>query len=104
MMHVLEDNWKTSYDLYLLFFFSFPYSQLLPTVAAGQKPWILEKCATGSTTVLPKCLNHRYLKNIDSLSFVVCPLLVPHLQRHFPFFAAAFNSTNKANKAGGTCY
>jgi hypothetical protein len=28
---------------------------------------------------------HRYLINVDCLSFVVCPLLVPHLPRHFPF-------------------
>ncbi len=26
---------------------------------------------------------HTYLKNIDCLSFVLCPLLVPHLPRHF---------------------
>jgi hypothetical protein len=49
---------------------------------------------------------HIYLKNIDCLSFVVCPLLAPHLPRHLPFlflffFAAAINSTNEANKAGG---
>jgi hypothetical protein len=41
---------------------------------------------------------HRYLKNIDCLSFDVCLLLVPHLF----FFAAAIDSTNEANKAGGT--
>jgi hypothetical protein len=43
---------------------------------------------------------HRYLKNIDCLSFDVCLLLAPHLPRHLPFFAAAINSTNEANKAG----
>ncbi len=48
--------------------------------------------------------NHRYLKNIDCLSFVVCPLLAPHLPRHFPFFAAATNSTNETNKAGNTSH
>jgi hypothetical protein len=26
---------------------------------------------------------HRYLKNIDCSSFVMCPLLAPHLPRHF---------------------
>ena len=48
---------------------------------------------------------HRYLKNIDCLSFVVCLLIAPHLPNHFlPFFVAAINSTNEANKAGGTCH
>ncbi len=28
-------------------------------------------------------INHRYLKNIDCSSFVICPLLAPHLPRHF---------------------
>ncbi len=42
--------------------------------------------------------NHRYLKNIDCLSFVMCPLLAPHLPRHI--FAAATNSTNETSKAG----
>ncbi len=28
-------------------------------------------------------LTHRYQKNIDCLSFVVCPPLAPHLRRHF---------------------
>jgi hypothetical protein len=46
--------------------------------------------------------SHRYQKNIDCLSFVVYQLLASHLPRHFPFFAAAINSTNKLNKAGGT--
>jgi hypothetical protein len=45
-------------------------------------------------------LIHRYLNNLDCLSFVVCPLLALHLPRHFPFFAAAINSTTEANKAG----
>ncbi len=47
---------------------------------------------------------HRYLKNIDCLSVVVCPLLVPNLPRHFPFFAAAIKSTNEANILGGICH
>ncbi len=39
--------------------------------------------------------NHRYLKNIDRLSFVMCPLLAPHLPRAFSaFLAAATNTTN----------
>jgi hypothetical protein len=49
-------------------------------------------------------LTHRYIKNIDCVSFVVCPLLAPHLPRHFPFFAAAININNEANKAGSTCH
>jgi len=50
-----------------------------------------------------KC-EHRYLKNIDCSSFVMCPLLAPHLPRHFwLFLAAATNSTNETNKAGSTC-
>jgi hypothetical protein len=44
--------------------------------------------------------SHRYLKNICCSSFVVNPLLTPYLPRHFPFFAAAINSTSEANKAG----
>jgi hypothetical protein len=52
--------------------------------------------------------NHRYLKKIDCSSFVMCPLLVPHLPRHFrlffSFLAAANNSTKETNKAGGTCH
>jgi hypothetical protein len=48
--------------------------------------------------------HHRYLKNIDCLSFVVWLLLAPHLPRHFPFFAEAINGPNGANKAGGTCH
>jgi hypothetical protein len=44
--------------------------------------------------------SHSYQKNIDCLSFVVCLLLAPHIPRYFPFFAAAINSTNEANKAG----
>jgi hypothetical protein len=48
---------------------------------------------------------HRYLKNVDCLSFVMCPLLAPHLPRTFSgfflfFFAAATDRTNKTNKAG----
>jgi len=43
---------------------------------------------------------HRYQKSkIDSLRFVMCPLLVPVFQRFF--FAVAINSTNESNKAGG---
>ncbi len=42
---------------------------------------------------------HRYLKNIDCSSFVMCPLLAPHLP-FFAFFAAATNSTYETNKAG----
>jgi hypothetical protein len=41
---------------------------------------------------------------IDCLSFVVCPLVAPYHPRHFPFFAAAINNTNEANKAGSTCH
>ncbi len=48
-------------------------------------------------------LRHGYLKNIDCLSFVVCPVLALHLPRHFPFFAAVINSTNEPNNVGGTC-
>jgi hypothetical protein len=33
------------------------------------------------------------ISRIDCLSFVVYLLLAPHLPRHFPFFAAATNST-----------
>jgi hypothetical protein len=48
---------------------------------------------------------HRYLKNIDCSSFVMCLLLVPHLQRVFvAFFAAATNSANATNKAVVTCH
>ncbi len=43
----------------------------------------------------------RYLKSkIDCLRFVMCPLLALDFQG-FLFFAAAINSTNEANKAGG---
>jgi len=44
--------------------------------------------------------NHRHLSYIDCLSFVMCPLLAP--SELASFFAAAINSTNEANKAGGT--
>ncbi len=41
---------------------------------------------------------------IDCLRFVMCPQLAPVLIGIFSFFiAAAINSTNKANKAGGMC-
>ncbi len=53
-------------------------------------------------TMLPTSRDHRYLKNIDCLSFVVCPLLAPHLLRHCPSFAAAINSTNDS-KQGRLC-
>jgi len=43
-------------------------------------------------------LNHRYLKNNDYLSFVVCPLIAPSSKE---FFAAATNSNNATSKAGG---
>ncbi len=33
-------------------------------------------------------LAHRYLQNIDCLSFIVCPLLAPLLPRYFPFFCS----------------
>jgi len=48
--------------------------------------------------------NHRYQKSkIDCLRFVMCPLLAPVFQGFFFFFfAVAINSTNEANKAGGT--
>jgi hypothetical protein len=42
---------------------------------------------------------HRHLSNIDGLSIVMCPLLAPVI---IGFFAADFNNTNEANKAGGT--
>ncbi len=41
------------------------------------------------------------VSKIDCLKFVVCPLLAPILIGFF--FAEAINSTNEANKAGGTC-
>jgi hypothetical protein len=41
------------------------------------------------------------VSKIDSIRFVMCPLLAPIFQGFF-FFAAAINSTNEANKAGGT--
>ncbi len=44
---------------------------------------------------------HRHLSIIDSLSFVMCPLLAPLEIGFFSFFAAVY-STNEANKAGGT--
>jgi hypothetical protein len=44
--------------------------------------------------------NHRYRKaKIDCLSFVMCPLLA---QLIIGFFSLVVNSTNEANKAGGT--
>ncbi len=46
--------------------------------------------------------SHRHQSNIDCLSFVMCPLLVPVLIGVFSsFFAVAVDSTNEANKAGG---
>jgi hypothetical protein len=50
------------------------------------------------------CPVHRYRKTkIDCLRFVMCQLLVPGFQGFFfSFFDAAVNSTNEANKAGGT--
>ncbi len=52
--------------------------------------------------------DHRYLKNIDCSSFVMYPLLAPHLPRHFWFvffvLSVANNSTKETNKAGGTCH
>ncbi len=38
---------------------------------------------------------------IDCLKFVMCPQVAPIFQG---FFAAAINSTNEANKAGGMCH
>ncbi len=46
---------------------------------------------------------HRYPKRkIDCLRFVMCPLPVPVFQGFF--FAAAINSMNETNKAGGMPY
>jgi hypothetical protein len=44
-------------------------------------------------------LSHRHLSNIDCLSFVMFLQIAPVLIG--VFFAAAVNSTNEANKAGG---
>ncbi len=51
--------------------------------------------------------HHRYWKSskVDCIGFVMCLLLAPVLKGFFSlFFAAAINSTNKANKAGGACH
>jgi hypothetical protein len=37
---------------------------------------------------------------MDYLSFVMCPLLVPHLTRHFGFFLAVANNSTKETKEG----
>ncbi len=59
-----------------------------------------------SAQFLLQCLTIRHVlcidierQKIDSLRFVMCPLLTMVLQA---FFAAAINSTNEANMAGGT--
>ncbi len=87
-------------------YFQWPLAQLFPEVRADSAD-LLSLSFFGvydKQSAVFITFNHRYLKNIDCLSFVVCPLLVPHLPRHFPFFAAAINSTNEANKAGDTCH
>jgi hypothetical protein len=73
--------------------------------------WHKQKWSLSPRQVMQVLLwhNHRYLKNIDCSSFVMCPLLAPHLPRHFWLFfffflAAANNSTKETNKADGTCH
>ena len=59
-----------------------------PTRQAGwQGCQVCLFCSVPTTDALIflKCM-HRYLKNIDCSSFVMCPLLAPHLQRHFWLF------------------
>jgi len=51
---------------------------LLPTLALG--------FLTNSPRCPWMCLIHRYLKNIDCLSFVVCLLQAPHFLAFFLFF------------------
>jgi len=63
-----------------------------------------KSCSALAPKMLVK-LTNRYIKNMDYSSFVMCPLLAPHLPRHFLlFFAVAANYTNETNKVGSTCH
>ncbi len=62
---------------------------------------IMNYCIFEEFLMWPFRPNHRHLSNIESLSFVMFPLLALLLIGFF-FFAAAVYSTNEANKAGGT--
>ncbi len=60
---------------------------------------------TGDSNILGAKTIDLKVSKIDCLRFVMCPLLVPVLMGLFSFlFDAAVNSTNEANKAGGTCH
>ncbi len=103
---------RVSFFFSFLFLLQWPFTVLIKQT---RQPVRATKQSIYSQMSMGKQLNSMFVKRqvssqipkeIDCLSFVMCPLLAPHHPRAFSalFFAEATNSTNQTNKAGGTCH